>query len=470
MLCFLISGWPEAERWRVAHAIFELSVRLGLRFGIVSDQGRVPSGARCVSYTYGGGGDLPFAWGQPCAAQDTSLGQVWAPNGEPDLIAGTADLLLAAHERGLAKRAYDKLGRIRPERHPLAIAGVLTTPLVEHAAALLGDLLRRAGCPVERFSYPWPSAARRAVVVSHDVDGPRLQSWRALTRYFGYGFLLGAGDGRASFAYGALTRLFDRPDPQWTFEQWRRLEDRVGLRSTFFVYPGSTVAPRDLRDPDYEPGKPAMAREIAALASNGWEIAVHTGLRASNLSEYVNGRQYLGQVAGQPVVGVRPHYWGKDWTDPLATWRSLDAAGYAYDAGANPGTLGFRFGTSMPFMPSFAWRGDCDGLIVMPTAIMDSYAVKRTSPLPAPDRERALSAIEAAGAIENGFLMLDWHERVLANLGVWKGFMGPLLERLNAWRDDSATSFLTAGEAAAAWRAHARRCYVPLEPFRPVLP
>ncbi|WP_100961731.1 hypothetical protein [Bosea sp. FBZP-16] len=474
ILCFVLSGWPASLQGRAAHALLELGVRLGLRFTIVSEHDRRPSQSTVVTYRFDGPGDLPCAWGRPSAIVRLPERTLWAPRddgGAPDVVAGVAELLSGAHERPLVAADYDKLGRIKSERHPLAKAGLLTAPLVEAAAAWLGEQLRKTGLVVERTSQPWPGSAQRAIVLSHDVDGPRLQSPRTLLRYLGYGFVMGATDGRASFIHGALTRLARRPDPQWTFEQWRRLEASYRLRSTFFVYPGGAGAGRDARDPDYDPAEPALARELGALAEQGWEIAVHTGLRVRSVADYQAGCAHLrNAVPAAAISGARPHYWGRDWQSPTATWATLDAAGYAYDAGANPGSLGFRFGTSTPFLPSFVWRGDCEGLLVLPTAIMDSYAVKRTSPLPSPDREAALAAIEQAGAAEHGFLMLDWHERVLANIGVWKGFMAPLLERLNRWREDEEICFLTAGEAASHWRAHMKRCYIPLERFPAVQP
>jgi hypothetical protein len=471
-LCFFIPGWREADRIRIAHSLFEIGVRLGLRFTIVSRPDRLPSGIKLVTYAANGTGDdsLPCAWGGRRGKLVFSGKPIWAAKtqiGDPDLVAGIADLLHGCHERGLPSEAYEQLGRIKPGHHPLARQHALTMPLVEHGVELFRERLEQTGVSVPPISGAWPKNAQRAIVLSHDVDGPRLQSMRSILRYAAYGFILGAPDGRESCFYGFLTRMFGRPDPQWTFEQWCMLEKTYGIRSTFFVYPGSTAAGRHRLDPDYDPAEPKLTAALQALAAHGMEIGVHYGLKVRTGPEHRDSLARLQElVRGTVVTGARAHYWGRDWRNPLSTWQALDDAGYCYDASANPCALGFRFGTSLPFMPSFIWRGGAtEGLVVLPTAMMDSYTVKRTSQMTADDLEAALADVETATGGDGGLLVLDWHERALANLGTWKGFMAPLLERLNRWRLDGSIVFLTAAEAATYWRAHARRCYLPLENF-----
>jgi hypothetical protein len=468
MLFFLIPGWSDSERPLVVRSLVELGARMGTRFTIVASGAELPAEARVVSYSRDGNGPnaLPCAWDAAAGATRRDGRTLWGAAddaGRMDVVAGTAQLLSMRHEADLPSGAFDSLGRIRPAEHPLNKAGVLATPLVEHAASHLSATLSAAGLAVPRdLPGPWPGGRKRALVLTHDVDGPRLQSLSSLARYLFYGFVLGARDGRQSFTHGLMTRLAGRPDPQWGFAHWPTLEAAYGLRSTWFVYPGKAGGPRDWRDPGYRAGEPEIARELRVLAEYGHEIAVHNGIRATSMEDLQRSRLAVeAATGGARVSGLRPHYWGRDWSATSETWRKVEAAGYTYDAGANPGTLGFRFGTGLPFMPNFS-DSMSRGLVVVPTGIMDSYAVARTAGRPAPDIAADLEAITVP-ACDYGLIVLDWHERVISNVGVWRGLMRPLLELLNRLASDSDVCTLTAGEAASSWREHVARCYRPAE-------
>ncbi len=99
-------------------------------------------------------------------------------------------------------------------------------------------------------------------------------------------------------------------------------------------------------------------------------------------------------------------------------------AGLAYDASLTPLDIGFRAGIAQPITPSFRRSGELvSPFVALPTAVMDGYAHSRYTGESADQVKAAMEEI-VCEVVRTGFLVVDWHERALANVGAWAGFMG----------------------------------------------
>jgi len=299
-----------------------------------------------------------------------------------------------------------------------------------------------------------------ACVLTHDVDGPQLHTPFALGRSLLLGLRGNHGE-MESFVMGISTLLTRKPDPYWNFENWARLETELGGCSTFFVYPGPTAsAHRHPRDPRYQSARSPFPHTLKTLAADGWEIGVHDGIEAHGLAAYIESRKALQQIAGVEAKGCRTHYWTGVWNDPYYAWNSMDQAGFCYDASLSPLSLGYRSGSMLPTMPSMTWRRSAgDGFVVLPTAVMDSYANPRLSSLSAAEISTAMDRL-VANTRHHGLLVADWHVRTFINAGAHRGQLSAFHSAIRDLATDPAIALLTATQAAEAWRAHCARCYI----------
>ena len=466
MLRFVLGSTPGQDPALLRHALFELGVRLNIRFSIQVTPAALPADGLLVVY-----GDLAEARlrgrtllrlpaagpGAPCAPFLTEDGWCFGPPAEGglDMVAGAACLLSFGHERGA--RVRDGLGRIPAEAHPLR--DHLQEPLLENNALHLRRLLENRFGETPATSSPW-GGARGALVQTHDVDGPQLHAPFPMFRALVNG-LRGQAREMESFRIGALTLLSGRRDPYWNFTDWAELETMMGARSTFYVYPGPVPAgPRHLHDPHYDPSRPPFPGTLAELAGRGWEIAVHHGIRAHGQAAYAEAREALTRLSGVPVTGGRTHYWSGVWTDPAEAWRAMDLAGFDCDASLTPQSLGYRGGSMLPTMPSMGWRkGPADGFVVLPTALMDAYAHPDHAHLAPGEIGPAVDRL-IANARDCGLLVTDWHVRTFLNAGAHEGMLGVFMEKVRGLGGDPGLVAMTAREAAAAWRAHCGRCWL----------
>jgi hypothetical protein len=386
-----------------------------------------------------GGGAIvlvePESWGAPPAGGGSA-----STRSLPATSAAAADRLTLRDEQARGARR-DEYGRVEPTV-PLAQLAVTEVDewveAVRAALLTIGDRLPRPD--------PW-GEGRAAVIMTHDVDGPRLHLPFALVRSAILGLLRGNRREAESLRLGILTRVLKRPDPYWGFPVWAELEEALGIRSTAFVYPGATPGcPRHFHDPRYDLQIPRLSEALRAWVDGGREVGLHFSMHCDGRDAYRGAVAAFGGIASG-VTGARGHYWSIDWDRPLASWSRMAAAGLQYDASLSPFRLGFRAGTSAPLMPVGS------EFVVLPTAVMDAYLIEGDAGLREEQRQM-LDRIVETTKNSRGVLVLDWHERTTANVGAWRGYLDALLPLLLRLQGDQGWSFLTAGEAAATWRRH----------------
>lgn len=465
MLRFVIGSGRDRENPWIRYAAFELGVRLNVQFAIQNPSQEL--NPEDILLLYGEDSVPPAAHRRslriPCARADQAckaecIEGNWcygSPAGRGlDVVAGAGELLSFVCEAGTTR---DALGRIPPENHPLK--ATFSEPLIENNAAYLKAHIEKTFGELNPVSFPF-GQGKGACVMTHDVDGPQLHTLFALSRSCLRG-VLGHRDELGSLALGLSTLALRKPDPYWNFDKWADLEKSLGGKSTFFVYPGPTAsAPRQAKDPHYHPARTPFPAALKSLAARGWEIGVHHGIAAHRASAYSESRQALREIVGDEAAGCRTHYWTGVWHDPYHAWNAMDNAGFRYDASLSPMTLGYRGGHMLPTMPSMRWRPRVSGgFVVLPTALMDSYANPRISSLEAGEIRSRLDRL-TANARRNGLLVADWHVRTFVNSGAHSGQLTAFLAIVPALAAESGIVLMTANQAAESWRQHCARCYV----------
>ena len=385
-------------------------------------------------------------------------GRCWAASGvaEPDLVAGAARLLTLVEERQVRPEGRRDGGVFPVGSLPPSRRSVLAEPLVEWHAQELRRRLDGARKLPATLAPRWPHGKSYGVSVTHDSDGPRLHQPAELAKAAAKFLLRRSRTEGEAFIEGVRTRLLRRPDPYFAYDQWAAFESNLGFRSAFYLYMPSS-APTHPRDPPYHVDGHPRWHILRDLVDDGFEVGVHAGIRASEGREHLaDERTRLGSWLGQPIRGVRHHYWRLDWNDPISTLRHHSAVGYQYDCSiAWLDRPGLRAGTSAPYHPFDALAGGPLALLELPTTIMDGHLFEYMR-LNEQAALRAALNVGASIARAGGLLNLDWHERTWCNQFSYRGWRSVLVALLDQLVRDGDAWFATPTEVADWWTSRER--------------
>lgn len=234
------------------------------------------------------------------------------------------------------------------------------------------------------------------VCLSHDVDRV------AKTFQFATHLMRGLKNRDLKAALYQLRSVTQRAH-YWMFERVMEIEDKLGLRSTFFflneTYPFHLLKTKSWRLASgyYDLFDPKVKKVINDLDSHGWEIGLHGSyLSFSDVRLLKKEKADLESILGHPVPGVRQHYLNLD----EGTWARQAEAGFLYDASFGfTDDIGFKEDRFQPFMPLAN-----KGFYVMPLAIMDCCVIRRKNPLA--DALKVINLAKEKGAC----LVLNWHQ------------------------------------------------------------
>ncbi len=265
------------------------------------------------------------------------------------------------------------------------------------------------------------------VNLSHDVDRVR--------KTYQYATDLRRGQ------FAQLKGLVQRRDPFWAFDDITAVEDRYGVRSTFFFLE-ETISPTwtspyswMLAFGRYSFDDPAMVEVIRRLDAEGWEVGLHGSYNSyRDLGLLRREKARLEEVLGHSVVGGRQHYLNLDVPE---TWQLHRAVGLAYDASfGHKRGVGWREGRYHPF------RDEASGVVVLPLAAMETnlFAAAETWE---GRWQRTLALIDEAER-EGALLSVLWHQRML-NPAEFPGYAA-LYERLIQECQARGAEFLTCQE------------------------
>jgi len=207
--------------------------------------------------------------------------------------------------------------------------------------------------------FVWPDGKKFALCLTHDVDRVKKEWWHCLY-YFA----------KTKKIYHLRSLFPQREDPYWNFERIMGIEEKYGVRSTFFFL--NECKKVEVLKPityplafgNYDISDTGIVAIIKKLYEGGWEVGVH-GSYDSYASKklLLKEKEELEQVLGKSVYGIRQHYLNLKMPE---TWKIQRDVGFKYDGSFGyRDKIGFRDGKELPFKPFN------DDFLIIPLAIMD---------------------------------------------------------------------------------------------------
>jgi peptidoglycan/xylan/chitin deacetylase (PgdA/CDA1 family) len=242
----------------------------------------------------------------------------------------------------------------------------------------------------------WPDGRKFALCLTHDVDRVD-KSWWHCAYYF-------ANTGNTYHLKSLFTKGNERP--YWNFERIMSLEEKHGVRSTFFFLNETKkleILKYDtfkLALGNYNLNNPRIVDIIKKLDEGGWEIGVHGSYDSyKNKKLLSREKKELEKILKEPVVGIRQHYLRLEIP---VTWKIQQEIGFKYDASFGfRDRVEFRDGKLLPFKPIG------EDFLAIPLAIMDGPLFN--SSIDTADAwhkcEKMINYAEETGAI----LTVLWH-------------------------------------------------------------
>src|SRR5204862_647186 len=165
------------------------------------------------------------------------------------------------------------------------------------------------------------------------------------------------------------------------------------------------------------------------------------------------GKQFIEEKIGQPVSGLRHHYWALDWRNPYLTFRKHVDAGFRYDASiAWRDGMGFRAGTCFPFQPFDPDKQAALRIYEIPTCLMDRHVVDSPQLSSGSGAERMATLLADIKA-RNGVAFLNWHTESACNRYRYQGDVDTLSGVLRKVSSDSEAWITTPRDLIAWWSA-----------------
>ncbi len=224
----------------------------------------------------------------------------------------------------------------------------------------------------------------------------------------------------------------------WFFDEWRDLEQKFDLKSTFYVYAGSTSKGFRswLLDPSYSVNKDLkLVDTLKKLHSNNFEIGLHGSYFSALNSDLLREEKHrLEQALGFNIKKTRQHWLNFDEIiTPLAHEELFD---YDSTLGWND-SLGFRSGCASVHRPYNHAERRPFNYYVIPQVIMDStlydYAGNDYSKI----FENAKTLLINLKKLDNVHVSISWHQRVMSKDYMWHESYAELLPIIN---NSSATA------------------------------
>jgi hypothetical protein len=431
----------EARLMVIAGGAKTIDRRHGLRADWRATGGHLAYGSRTLAIY----GDLTtFESAGPAAPIATAGGEA-------------AGLRLKTDGRVIVRLGYDLFAEVAILLSVGQPADLAHLPTLDTHIMVLRDSIIDAGLPLLEIP-PVPAGFRFGVCLTHDIDFTGIRAHLFDRTMFG--FLYRATIGACvSFCGGRLSAR--RLLASWraaaalpfVFLGWARdfwspfewyLKVEKGLPATYFLIPfkrraGEHVHGRraSQRATAYDIGD--VTQWVPALVEAGCEVGVH-GIDAWHDAAAGRAeRARIAQITKADEIGIRMH-----WLMTNArTWRTLEEAGFAYDATAGYNeTIGYRHGTTQVFCPPGAAT-----LLELPLHVQDGalFYPRRLHLSEEEAWKRCLALIDHAEQ-SGGMLTILWHDRSHAPERFWGDFYVRLVDELK-----SRGAWFATGRQATRW-------------------
>ena len=248
--------------------------------------------------------------------------------------------------------------------------------------------------------FYWPNDKAFAVCLTHDVDRVK-KTYQYFTHFV-----------KQHRPYH-LVSIFQKEEPYWNFGRITELENKYGVKSTFFFLHETKIF--NLLPPknwtlsigryDFHDGK--IRGIIQKLYDNGWDIGLH-----GSYDSYINKdllareKRELEGVIGDEVIGIRQHYLN---LETPKTWRIQHDVGFKYDASfGSKYKIGFREAEYHPFRPFD------DDFLVIPLTIMEAVLFQLSPNIE--DAQRRVIDIFDFAEKRKALVTVLWHQRFFNEL------------------------------------------------------
>lgn len=368
-------------------------------------------------------------------------------------VLGAMEFCIAGEE--LVTQHRDGIGRFRPEFSVLDELGLSFTPPIDRYVVEIRNWFQ-ARAP-HLVSASWRDGARFLVALTHDVD--MLLDTRPSLGRIVHAARRGVAQRRGVALQTAVTELARfatrraRAQPVFNFDEWVKLEERHGVRSTYH-FMGDYGPGRDSEDPWYQYGDRGLFRGTArrlrdvmrALSEDGFDVGLHASIGSfRDRAALARDTASLEAAIGHTPVSVRAHHLRFD----LTAAEAFAAQGFAVDSSV--GGMGFARGIGYPH-PSYVGTAAA-GLIELPTVAMDHIFFKEARQgLPSEVIERRLQRLLEEVRASGGAVALLFHTDVVdgeRKHGIY--------ERLLTWIEGNGGRSTTASDVAAQWQARTAR-------------
>jgi peptidoglycan/xylan/chitin deacetylase (PgdA/CDA1 family) len=304
-----------------------------------------------------------------------------------------------------------------------------------------------------KYSTPsmarWPQNHLFALCITHDVDlvSKYTKLWQVLRRINRLFRSNPPKPPKKDLVMQVLADLSNfrfnhTSDPLWRYHEWMEIEERLGFKSTFYIFPETLQKPHYC-DCNYKYSDKirfrnsimTVAEMLKEISTRGWEIGLH-GSYFSALDEGIlaSEKKHLEEVVGQEIISTRQHYLHYDIYHTTAIHNN---AGFKTDStiGYNR-SVGFRCGTGLPFYTWDNVSGKETRVLEIPQVIMDGGLFFRNSlgynkELAIEHCLKVMDQVEMTGSC----LTINWHPNYIV-LPDWVDVFQAILEeakRRHAW-------------------------------------
>lgn len=291
----------------------------------------------------------------------------------------------------------------------------------------------------------WEGGAPFVACLTHDVDEVRKSRLSRLK--FVWDHLVHPEIGhrhtpvreRARFA---LTTLFSRHDPYWTFPALVQMERQFGFTASYYFQAGGRNG-----GSCYSLSEPRVRRFIDDLLKNGFEVGLHgTYESAFDEDKFLREKTALAAHTREEPIGHRQHYLRMDYVTTLPIY---ERAALQYDATLGYAEReGYRNQFSYPYHP---YNHEADRpyhFLELPTVIMDATLAGYRELLAAQAWQVIETWLERTRA-RRGCITLLWHNPWD---GVFPGYFD-LYPRILAWISDHGGAGLSGRDVLRQWLA-----------------
>ena len=328
--------------------------------------------------------------------------------------------------------------------------------LHEPACDIIVDQLRQdlKKCTILVEIPPCPWEHPYMVALTHDVDLISVyeRKWQSVGNAVFRCMLQG------SFHSGIriiLAKFRICPDPWDNFTEWMEMEQKLGVRSTFFFLPASNNP--GLFAPSIRSGFYSLEdTPIPTLIKNGWEVGVQ------GIDNWTSEEMGLSEIAffkktGLKDIGNRVHW----LMFSNNSWKFLDQSGYYYDStfGYN-NDIGFRAGTLQVYRPVESNR-----LLELPLHIQDialfgkscwelsdkQWKRETCLNISIPEAEKKINALIEYAEKYGGVITLLWHYDSITPPNDFSLFYRCLIQKIK-----NAGAWVSTANNIVAWFSNRR--------------